>query len=176
MSKNPFIHLMETPLGHYLYDVNTNTQLRISEESHRYLSNGCDALESGAVPDEITALLERGYLQEKRSKKIEHPMTNRLVHELDSNVYQMTLQVTKQCNFRCAYCIYGDVAFDSQRKHEADFMDLDIAKKAINFLAEHSKDQESIVVGFYGGEPLLAFPLIQDTVLYALEVFKHKKS
>jgi CLI_3235-class bacteriocin maturation radical SAM enzyme len=176
MKKGPFIHLFETPFGYYFYDVNKNTQLKISEESYRYLSESSNhECDSTTVPEEINALRSKGYLSTQRPRRIEHPMTNRLEHELSNNVHQMTLQVTKQCNFRCAYCVYGDVAFDAQRKHKADFMDFETAKRALDFLAVYSKDQEDVVIGFYGGEPLLAFPLIKKAIQYTKEIFGDKK-
>ena len=41
------------------------------------------------------------------------------------------------------------------------------SKKAIDFLCEHSCDSKIVYIGFYGGEPLLAFPLLQKCVQYA---------
>lgn len=40
-------------------------------------------------------------------------------------------------------------------------------KKAIDFLKEHSQNAENRHIGFYGGEPLLNFELIERAVEYA---------
>ena len=169
MKSNAFVHVFKTPLNYYMYDVNKNAIVRIDKIVYDYLQNA-----EGFEPQQIAKLRENGYLSEKRPKKIEHPLTDRLKYILDNNVYLMTLQVTKQCNFRCAYCVYGDVAFDSQRKHEADFMTYDTAIKAVDFLAEHSKDQDHVIIGFFGGEPLLSYSLIKKVILYSENVFKDK--
>ena len=50
-------------------------------------------------------------------------------------------------------------------------MSLETAKKAILFYREHSRDKDRAIIGFYGGEPLLAFPLIVESVKYAEEIF-----
>lgn len=170
MKSNAFVHLFKTPLNYYMYDVNKNAIVRIDKSVYDYLQNT-----EGPEPEQMAKLRQEGYLSEKRPKKIEHPMTRRLEHELNNNIEQMTLQVTKQCNFRCAYCVYGEVAFDLQRRHDSDFMTYETAKKAIDFYAQHSKDQTEAIIAFYGGEPLLAYPLIEKAILYSEEVLKGKK-
>ena len=50
-------------------------------------------------------------------------------------------------------------------------MKWDVAKKAIDFLKEHSQNAENRHIGFYGGEPLLNFELIERAVEYAKKLF-----
>ena len=38
MNDTPYIHLFETPLGYYVYDVNTNNIIKIENELYDYLS------------------------------------------------------------------------------------------------------------------------------------------
>ena len=54
-------------------------------------------------------------------------------------------------------------------------MSLEIAKKAIDDLKQRSKNQDLVNVGFYGGEPLLRFPLIKECISYAQEVIDDKE-
>ncbi len=63
-----------------------------------------------------------------------------------------TLCITQQCNLRCKYC-YVDKA--SAR------MPLDTAEKAIDFIYERTPADDDIDIGFFGGEPLLEFELIE---------------
>jgi len=46
-------------------------------------------------------------------------------------------------------------------------MSYNTAKKAIDFLWEHSVDSKRVNIGFYGGEPLLEFELIKKITRYA---------
>jgi uncharacterized protein len=46
-------------------------------------------------------------------------------------------------------------------------MDVDIAYRAIEYLARCSRYNEEVAVAFYGGEPLMRFPLIQSCVQHA---------
>ena len=83
------------------------------------------------------------------------------------------LQVIQSCNFRCTYCPYTNNTGD-ERTHSSKRMSLSTAQKAIDFLHNHSIDSEVIVIGFYGGEPLLEFPLIRNIMEYSKKVFEGK--
>ena len=50
-------------------------------------------------------------------------------------------------------------------------MDIETAKKAIDFLEEHSADSTSINIGFYGGEPLMEYEMIKELIAYAEQKF-----
>lgn len=53
-------------------------------------------------------------------------------------------------------------------------MDWNTAKKSLDFLLEHSIDNEIVNIGFYGGEPMIEFDLIKKCIEYAKEIFKGK--
>jgi sulfatase maturation enzyme AslB (radical SAM superfamily) len=63
--------------------------------------------------------------------------------------------LTDQCNFDCAYC------YQPRGKQRLDFSTV---VKAVNFL--HPFFAPECVISFYGGEPLLAFDLLERTVEY----------
>src|SRR5690606_2664130 len=54
-----------------------------------------------------------------------------------------------------------------QRTHSQKSMSWEVAKAAVDFLWNHSVDSKRVNVGFYGGEPLIEFPLIQRVVKYS---------
>ena len=54
-------------------------------------------------------------------------------------------------------------------------MDFNTAKKAIDFLWEHSSDSSSLDIGFYGGEPLIAIDLIKKVIDYSEKLFVGKE-
>ena len=82
----------------------------------------------------------------------------------------VTLEVTEKCNLRCKYCIYHP-SHPEYRAFGHENMKWDVAKKAIDFLKEHSQNAENRHIGFYGGEPLLNFELIERAVEYAKKLF-----
>jgi uncharacterized protein len=82
---------------------------------------------------------------------------------LENRRQQLILNVTENCNFRCSYCVFGG-AYPLYRRHSTRRMSWAIAKKAVDDFLLHSRGSEAPCISFYGGEPLLHFPLIQKTV------------
>lgn len=172
--KIPFVYPLSSPNGKYIYDVNTNEVISISEEVfealNKILKKQKFQLEP-AVQNEIEAIKNMGYLSDNKVEQIEHPALPFLRTFLERKVQKITLQVTQGCNLRCTYCIYSETTNEKQRVHSSKRMSFDTAKQAVNFLLNHSIDCEKVNIGFYGGEPLLEFDLIKKIVLYAESVF-----
>lgn len=82
----------------------------------------------------------------------------------------LVLTVTDACNLGCLYC-YCDM--EKQRRNGRDNdrrsggMTPTMAKEAVDFLIARSGELEEVVLVFFGGEPLLNFPLIRETAAYA---------
>ena len=179
MAKRPMIHLLDTINGKYVYDANKMSILSISDELYNILDLRLKGKEpetiSAKTQKRLTALEEDGYFQPSRVKKVEHPLTEHLDTVLGRTMTDVTLQVTQNCNLRCSYCIYSDVHNESQRSHSNRMMTKEVAFKALDFAKENSRDSDKMAVAFYGGEPLLAFPLIKEVCAYAHEIFADKE-
>ena len=95
----------------------------------------------------------------------------------------LCIEVTNQCNLRCKYCPFTirsaeerlDRKCSVARTHGLSKISFVTAKKAIDFYFEEQLSrkfckalQNTIIpsLSFYGGEPLLAFPLIQQCINY----------
>jgi len=81
----------------------------------------------------------------------------------------MVLNVTNKCNLACTYCYeYGeDKIVDTQYGDQPRFMAEETAKESVEFLLEECQGQDVAHITFFGGETLLNFPVLQDTVAYA---------
>jgi len=77
-------------------------------------------------------------------------------------VVNIALFLTQTCNLRCVYC-YGQ---GGEYGHQG-VMTWDTARAAVDWLMDNSLDAEQVHIGFFGGEPLLNFPLLQQVVSYA---------
>ncbi len=169
-----FIHPFKTPGGCYLYDVNKNVILSLSEEQYMILDycqkgdNNSNTPEFNThVMESINHLCDLGFLSEKRPKEMSHPLNDTILSRLNNKVRMITLQITKQCNLRCKYCVYSGNY--ENRVHSNEKMTLETAKKGIDFYIEHSKDNENSSLAFYGGEPLLEFEFIKNCIEYFKE-------
>jgi len=81
----------------------------------------------------------------------------------------MVLNVTNRCNLACTYCYeYGeDKIVDTTFGGQPKFMLDETARQSVEFLLEESGDLPVAHLTFFGGETLLNFPVLQDTVAYA---------
>jgi uncharacterized protein len=176
VSKKPFIQLFKTPNSSYILDVNKNELIPICEESFVFLSKVLNGGEDGLSPtEEILALQGKGYLStESNVHQIKHVYTEFLPYFLDRKMGKITLQVTQNCNFRCKYCVYTPKENMKQRTHSQKSMSWRTAKAAVDFLWNHSVDSKKVNIGFYGGEPLIEFPLIRRVVKYSQKLFEGK--
>ncbi|MBR3575977.1 MAG: thioether cross-link-forming SCIFF peptide maturase [Clostridia bacterium] len=80
-------------------------------------------------------------------------------------VKALCLHVAHDCNLRCKYCFADEGDYGGKK----GLMSLDTAKAAIDFVIENSASRKNIEVDFFGGEPLLNFDVVKETVKYARE-------
>ena len=166
MSSSIIFKLFKTYKHPYLYDRHTNSLAMLTDEEFEELK----AVQAGKISPEQSAAVQRyqqyGLLMPNVVEKIEHPGTQIIEQYLENRMRQLTLQVTQQCNLRCKYCAYSGI-YKNNRTHNSRRMNWDTAKKAIDFFFKRNKSLSDIVVGFYGGEPLLEFELMKKCVEYA---------
>lgn len=80
-------------------------------------------------------------------------------------VKAICLHVAHDCNLRCEYCFAGTGAFGGART----LMEFETGAKAIDFVLEASGHRTHCEVDFFGGEPLLNFPVVKELVRYGRE-------
>jgi uncharacterized protein len=83
-------------------------------------------------------------------------------------ITNIALLVAQECNMRCAYC-YGEGGGYGEK---GGMMAEETALKAVDWLMQNSRNARKLNISFFGGEPLLNFPLIQKVVAYAKEKTK----
>lgn len=95
---------------------------------------------------------------------------NGIYDEDKLKIQQIILEVTGLCNLRCKYCIYNDYNAGN-RNFNTNSMPFEIAKKALDYAYAHHDSH--FAVTFYGGEPLINFPLIKECIDYSLAEMKN---
>jgi uncharacterized protein len=75
-------------------------------------------------------------------------------------ISNLTFIVTDDCNFNCSYCF--------QKKEKKTINNATI-KTAVDFFYPFLKGNDHIYIGFYGGEPLLAYEKIKYATILLLE-------
>lgn len=118
-------------------------------------------------------LEDAGYLSEiSQDEILTREMTADSVKSTLANLVQVTFELTDACQMDCYYCGYGKFYGDYD-KRENRHMDFPTIKRMLDYLNElvntplNLSHNRPIFIGFYGGEPLLDFHLIEETVNYA---------
>ena len=111
-------------------------------------------------PEAVIGEIE--YLFENRFFSIEDRFGKRKRKRGDS-VSSLALIMATDCNLRCTYCFAGEGHYHLERNK----MPIEVGKRAIDYLVKKSSRHKKLSVSFFGGEPLLNFSAIRDTVAYA---------
>ncbi|HUT62284.1 MAG TPA: radical SAM protein [Phycisphaerae bacterium] len=179
--RSPFIHRFQTAGNKYVYDVNTRRIIRVLPAVWDVLDD-YGALDEERIvrkyapvhgKDQIAAAMgeiervrqDQGIFLSFRPRKVVLPREESVRSQLDSCREQLILNVTEACNFRCTYCAYGG-SYPGFRTHSTRAMPWEVARRAIDEFLAHSGRTQDRAISFYGGEPLLSFPLIRQCVLY----------
>jgi len=142
-----------------IFEVDLSTRTILEEWSHK----GDFSLEelTGALPGSSEAERKeasQGLLKCRAVVPVDGPVHGMRGGQARSPVPLKTLvlHVTDACNLSCAYCYEKK---PGQKSKEP--MDLPVARRAVDFLFEHSGNFEEVVLVFFGGEPLLNLKTIR---------------
>ena len=88
-----------------------------------------------------------------------------------ANLNTLLIEVTDGCNLSCKYCGYGELYgnYDKRENKNNTFTNV---KSLIDYLNKYWQSDNNFsynkvcYIGFYGGEPLMNFPLIKETIEY----------
>ncbi len=84
----------------------------------------------------------------------------------------LCLHAAHDCDLRCSYCFAATGSFHGGRS----LMSPEVGRAALDFLMEKSGSRNVLEVDFFGGEPLLNFEMVKQTVAYGRELEKkHNK-
>ena len=88
-------------------------------------------------------------------------------------VKALCLHIAHDCNLACRYCFAEEGEYHGRRA----LMSLEVGKKALDFLIANSGLRRNLEVDFFGGEPLMNFDVVKETVAYARSIEKaHNKN
>lgn len=161
-SRNNVNVLVDIPTGavhvvdSIVYDILTKLEEGVAQENLAEELPDYQLSEIQGALDEINELIannllfteDLGHLQQKPNSEI---------------IKALCLHVAHDCNMRCKYCFASSGHFGGERT----LMDIETAKKAVDFILEKSGPRRNCEIDFFGGEPLMNFELIKETIAYA---------
>ena len=160
------IHVFDYKGKNYIYDVGSGSLHECDKPTADYLK----AKELGEDVDityitdeqiaeilnDVDGLKSQGLLFKEEVKT--YPIKS-------GDVKALCIHICHDCNMRCRYCFADEGAYHSKRER----MDLETAKKAVDFLIANSGNRKVLEMDFFGGEPLMNLDVLKETVYYAKE-------
>jgi len=147
----------------FVFFPETISLLEIDNKLFELLKKG-ETYQNIVLPKEVLEIFEQyGRLNKTKS---EETKLKQVTH-----FRGLTLDVTQECNMRCAYCYENSKEFDRLSR-----MDSETAKKAIIKLLKPDMDNQRRRLTFFGGEPLLNFDLIEMIVSYVEKMWPDRFS
>lgn len=97
-------------------------------------------------------------------------ITDKMVKESIINTEQIVFEVTDSCNLNCKYCGLGELyeGFDIRSDNKINIYQAELLLKYIYKLKVENNNNK-LMIGFYGGEPLMNFKFIKQFI----EVVNH---
>ncbi len=157
------VHTFNVDGSYYLFDVESGSlhvcdgltsQVIKKMNGEEYDLSNVDELAVKEIEEEILTLKKEGLLYTEQ--KTEAPIKSDLVKAL-------CLHICHDCNLNCEYCFAGKGKY----KGKAEYMSLETAKLAVDFLIKNSGNRKILEMDFFGGEPLMNLSVVKQTVEYA---------
>jgi uncharacterized protein len=184
------VELFEIPDSYYVFDANHVIFLEINDVVFKIISTLShetknfnelvedlpehSSQEIRKALDEIEGIQKnQGFLKMHDFKRDKPYTISDIKKNLTSNLNGLYLNITSKCNLSCFYCIFGGDYTDQYALQQKE-MTWDTAQKAIEFFFSRARKEGRLRVDFFGGEPLLSFPLMERIVKSIKERIFHR--
>ena len=116
--------------------------------------------------DLLKSLKYGGFIIEDYVNELSQLREILLTSRYNSDTFSLTIAPTLDCNFRCSYCYEKDNLRNSK-------MNNDIFKYLLKFIENQMKNIKVLGITWYGGEPLLAFDVIENLSYEIIKMCKN---
>lgn len=120
------------------------------------LSKDYEEAELNEVMDDLDELIAKEVLFAPMDKNYKMAIEDRPI------IKALCINIAHDCNLRCQYCFAGQGGYGQWRM----LMSFDVARRAVDFLIAHSGPREHCELDFFGGEPLMNWHVVQQTIDY----------
>ena len=149
--------------NYYLYDQPSNQLVHLDQ-------NTCQKIAEKTLNNKDLMNFQQHNLLTENSPEELSFFDGMVFDDSNFDVHAMQFIITEDCNFRCTYCVYSG-KYKGQRTHSKKRLTFEQISKAIQTVSKYFKNN-TIIIGFYGGEPLIEFNTIRKTVNYINELNK----
>lgn len=155
----------------YLFNVATMTPYRIPQSVAHQVEKVASSFGGSLISEQTMDELKKLDLVAGNEREPTVSSDGRPAHVANSadlasttpyGISNLALFVAQQCNMDCVYC-YGRGGEYANK----GMMTAQTAFKSVDWLMRNANDIATLNIGFFGGEPLMNFPLIKRVVSYA---------
>lgn len=149
--------------GILLYNTNSNSILKLNNE---YTTKYLHFQKTNELTDpSLKAALIKGKMifNEGVISEVDQLLLENTLSRFSGNSIGLTIAPTMKCNFRCPYCY--------EKGRNLATMSIETIQKTKNFISSLKKTYNNLSVTWYGGEPLLALPIIKELMELSIKVF-----
>ena len=139
----------------FLYNAYTNNLLKLTDELFDILraaekTKSIELLYKTLSTNEIEYFIKTQVLIEDEDELIDKLHFNELTRRFSQKHLSITIAPTQKCNFNCTYCF--------EQFRDSDYMSKETENSIIDYIKTQKEKNglESLSIGWYGGEPLLA--------------------
>lgn len=177
----PMIHRFQQNGMNIVMDVNSGIVHVVDDVTYKVLAyyNGTnrgmvlanlakdyEEAELNEVMDDLDELIAKEVLFAPMDKNYKMAIEDRPI------IKALCINIAHDCNLRCQYCFAGQGGYGQWRM----LMSFDVARRAVDFLIAHSGPREHCELDFFGGEPLMNWHVVQQTIDYVhKQAKKHGK-
>ncbi|APT76427.1 hypothetical protein LN42_08590 [Marinitoga sp. 1137] len=137
----------------YALDLESVTLIELDDEAYKHFTEDAKSEE---VDEDIKILKEAINKKVEESEKF---YNSEIIFE-PSNII---LNITKACNLECIYCY--------AHKEKPESMKMELIKESLEYIFSNTK-KKKITITYFGGEPLLEFEKIKESVALSKELGK----
>ena len=156
------VHVFNFKNYYYIYDSGSGSLHECDKDTAEYLKAKCECGAMPALPQEKIDEIEED-IKSLKAKGLLFAEEVKTAPLKSDKVKALCLHICHDCNLRCRYCFADEGAYHSER----EFMSLETAITAIDFLLKNSGERKVLEVDFFGGEPLMCLDTIKKVVAYA---------
>ena len=167
----PMIHRFQQNGMNIVMDVNSGIVHVVDDVTYKVLAyyNGTnrgmvlanlakdyEEAELNEVMDDLDELIAKEVLFAPMDKNYKMAIEDRPI------IKALCINIAHDCNLRCQYCFAGQGGYGQWRM----LMSFDVARRAVDLLMAHSGPREHCGLDFFGGEPLMNWHVVQQTIDY----------
>lgn len=151
----------------FIYNTLSSSILRLNEEYSAQFNDALASNDFNNIRADLRENLIKGHMiLENDISELDYITMLHNINRFSSNSINYTIAPTMKCNFKCPYC------YEKGRNYGT--MDKDVISDIKSLITSNANNHSYLNITWYGGEPLVAFNIIEELSNTAKKEFGDK--